>query len=159
MKLLTFLSLTPFLMSAAVAQTANDVVGSWKLLSYEVEAQATGQKGPIMGAKPTGSVTFTPDGRVSFVLTGEARQAGKTDAEKAELLNTLVAYAGTYTTNGETWATQVEVAWNPEWVGTKQVRNYKVAGGQLVITTPWRVMSNWADKGVTRSIVTFERSK
>ena len=50
------------------------IVGIWKLVSYEVEVQATGQKGPVMGDHPTGYVTFTPEGRVFFVLTGEARK-------------------------------------------------------------------------------------
>lgn len=141
------------------AESNAKVVGTWKLVSYEVEAQATGQKGPVMGDKPTGYATFLPEGRVYFMLTGEARKPGKTDAERAELLGTLVAYTGTYTTEGDNWTTNVEVAWNPEWVGTKQVRDFKVEGDRLVVTTPWRVMPNWADKGMTRSIVTFERVK
>ncbi len=29
----------------------------------------------------------------------------------------------------------------------------------LRVLTPWRVMPNWADKGETRSIVTFVRGK
>jgi hypothetical protein len=135
------------------------VVGTWKLISYEVEVQATGQKSPVMGEKPTGYATFTPEGRVFFVLTGEARKTAKTDQERAELLNTLVAYSGTYTVEGEKWITNVEVAWNPEWVGTKQVRDFKLVDERLSVLTPWRVMPNWADKGMTRSIVTFERSK
>ena len=112
-----------------------------------------------MGEKPTGYVTFTPEGRVFFVLTGEARKAAKTDQERAELLNTLIAYSGTYTVEGGKWTTNVDVAWNPEWVGTKQVRDFKLDGERLMVLTPWRVMPNWADKGMTRSIVTFERSK
>jgi hypothetical protein len=137
----------------------NKVVGTWKLVSYEVEVQATGQKGPVMGEKPTGYATFSPEGRVFFVLTGEARKPAKTDQERAELLSTLVAYSGTYTTEGDKWTTSVEVAWNPEWVGTKQMRTFKLDGERLVVLTPWRVMPNWADKGMTRSIVTFDRSK
>jgi hypothetical protein len=74
-------------------------------------------------------------------------------------LNTLVAYSGTYSLEGDTWTTNVEVAWNPEWVGTKQVRSFKLDDKRLVVLTPWRVMPNWADKGMTRSIVTFDRSK
>ena len=77
-------------------EEGNKVVGTWKLVSYEVEVQATGQKGPVMGEKPTGYATFSPDGRVFFVLTGEARKPAKTDQERAELLSTLVAYSGTY---------------------------------------------------------------
>jgi hypothetical protein len=138
-------------------QEGNKVVGTWKLVSYEVEVQATGQKGPVMGDKPTGYATFLPEGRVFFVLTGEGRKPGKTDQEKAELLSTLVAYTGTYSTEGEQWTTNVDVAWNSEWVGTKQVRNFKIEGERLIVTTPWRVMPNWVDKGMTRSIVTFER--
>jgi hypothetical protein len=144
---------------ASFANDENKVVGTWKLVSYEVEIQASGQKEPVMGERPTGYATFTPEGRVFFVLTGEARKAAKTDRERAELLSTLVAYSGTYTVKGDKWTTDVEVAWNPDWVGTKQVRDFKLDGERLMVLTPWRVMPNWADKGMTRSIVTFERSK
>ncbi len=141
------------------ADDRDKVVGTWKLVSYEVEVQATGQKAPVMGEKPTGYATFTQEGRVFFVLTGEARKAAKTDQERAELLSTLIAYTGTYSVEGDKWTTNVDVAWNPEWVGTKQVRDFKLDGERLMVLTPWRVMPNWADKGLTRSIVTFERSK
>jgi len=143
----------------ALAADRDKIVGTWKLVSYEVEVQATGQKIPVMGNHPTGYVTFNPEGRVFFVLTGEARKPAKTDQERAELLNTLVAYSGTYTVEGDKWTTNVEVAWNPEWVGTKQVRNFTLSDDRLDVLTPWRVMPNWADKGMTRSIVTFDRSK
>lgn len=141
------------------ADDSDKVLGTWKLVSYEVEVQATGQKGPVMGDKPTGYAAFLPDGRVFFILTGEARKPAKTDQERAELLSTLVAYSGTYRIEGDKWITKVEVAWNPEWVGTEQARTFKVDGQRLQVLTPWRLMPNWADKGVTRSIVTFERSK
>lgn len=45
-----------------------------------------------MGEYPSGRVIFTADHRVSFVLTGDNRTSGKTDAEKAALLNSLIAY-------------------------------------------------------------------
>ena len=144
---------------ASFAGERDQLVGTWKLVSYQVEVQATGQKSPVMGEKPTGYATFTPEGRVFFMLTGEARKPAKTDQERAELLNTLVAYCGAYTVEGDKWTTNVDVAWNPQWVGTKQVRDFKLDGDRLMVLTPWRVMPNWADKGMTRSIVTFERSK
>lgn len=135
------------------------VLGIWKLISYEVEVQATGQKAPVMGQNPTGYTAFMPEGRIFFVLTGEARKAAKTDQERAGLLSTLVAYTGTYRVEGDKWITKVEVAWNPEWVGTEQIRSFKLDGERLQVLTPWRLMPNWADKGMTRSIVTFERSR
>jgi len=141
------------------ADHGTQVQGIWKLVSYDVEVQATGDKFPPMGKNPTGYVQFTPEGRVWFVLTGEGRKPGKTAEEKAELLSSLVAYTGKYRLEDGYWITSVEVAWNPEWVGTEQKRGFKVEGDLLQVLTPWRVMPNWADKGMTRSIITFERVK
>jgi len=135
------------------------IYGVWKLVSYDVEIQATGQKEPPMGKNPTGYVIFTPEGRVFFVLTGEGRKAAKTVQERADLPSSLVAYTGTYRIEGDQWITKVEVAWNPEWIGTEQRRFFKVDGERLKVLTPWRVMPNWPEKGMTRSIITFERAK
>jgi hypothetical protein len=143
----------------AFADNAPAVQGLWKLISYEVESQATGQKDMVMGKNPTGYVIFTPEGRVFFTFTGDDRKPGKTDKEKADLLSSLVAYTGTYRIEGDKWITKVEVAWNPEWVGTEQTRNFTIDGDRLQILTPWRIMPNWADKGMSRSIVTLLRSK
>jgi hypothetical protein len=94
-RLLGFAFAACLVAQSSFAADGDKVVGTWKLVSYEVEAQATGQKGPVMGDKPAGYATFLPEGRVFFVLTGEGRKAAKTDAERAELLSTLVAYSGT----------------------------------------------------------------
>ncbi len=135
------------------------IIGIWKLATYEVEIQSTGHKGPVMGQNPTGYVIFTPEGRVMFVLTGEGRKAAKTIEDRAELLNTLVAYTGMYRVEGDKWITKVDVAWNPEWVGTEQTRSFTVDGERLQVVTPWRIMPNWPDKGMQRSLITFERAK
>jgi Lipocalin-like domain len=153
-----------FFLAGALTQSSfgegdRRIVGTWRLLSYVVEVQATGEKLPVMGEKPSGYVTFLPAGRVFFMLTGEGRKPAKTDRERAELLDTLIAYSGIYSVGEDTWTTSVDVAWNPDWVGTKQVRTFKLEGDRLDILTPWRIMPNWSDKGMTRSIVSFERSR
>ena len=135
------------------------IVGTWRLLSYVVEVQATGEKLPAMGDKPSGYVTFLPEGRVFFMLTGEGRKPAKTDRERAGLLDTMVAYTGAYSVAGDSWTTSVDVAWNPEWVGTRQVRSFRLEGDRLDVLTPWRIMPNWPDKGATRSIISFERAR
>lgn len=135
------------------------VHGVWKLASYEVEIQSTGQKEFPMGQQPTGFVIFTPEGRAFFILTGEGRKPGKTPEERAALLSSLVAYTGTYRIEADKWITSVDVAWNPEWVGTEQSRFFKIEGDRLSVLTPWRVMPNWPDKGMQRSIVNFVRAK
>jgi hypothetical protein len=146
-------------MQSSFGEEDNRIVGTWRLLSYIVEVQTTGEKLPVMGEQPSGYVTFSREGRVFFMLTGEGRKPAKTDHERAELLDTLVAYSGTYSVGGDTWTTSVDVAWNPEWVGTKQVRSFKLEHDRLDVLTPWRIMPNWSDKGITRSIISFERSR
>jgi hypothetical protein len=103
-------------------------------------------------------VNFSPDGRVFFILTGEGRTPPKSDQDRVDLLGTLIAYTGMYRVEGDRWITNVDVAWNPEWIGTEQARSFAIDGDRLHVLTPWRVMPNWADKGMTRSIVTFERA-
>ncbi len=142
----------------SLAEDHTQLQGVWKLVSYDVEVQSTGEKFPPMGKNPTGYVIFTPEARVWFVLTGDGRKPAKTAEGKAALLDTLVAYTGTYRVEADKWITSVDVAWNPEWVGTKQSRSFKVEGDRLQVLTPWRVMPNWPEKGMTRSIITFERA-
>jgi hypothetical protein len=145
--------------STALGADQTRVLGTWKLVSYNVEVQSTGAKTPMMGQHPTGYAAFLPNGHVFFLLTAEGRTPAKTEKERAGLLSTVVAYTGTYTVEGDKWTTHVEVAWNPEWVGTDQVRSFALDGESLKVLTPWRIMPNWADKGMTRSIITFERVK
>jgi len=141
------------------ADDRQQVIGFWKLISCVVEIQATGQIEQVMGQHPTGYVNFSPEGRVMFILTGEGRKPAKTTEERADLLSTLVAYTGTYRIEGDRWITKVDVAWNPEWVGTEQARSFRIDGERLQVLTPWRVMPNWPEKGMQRSIITFERSQ
>lgn len=141
------------------ADDGSKITGIWRLVSYVIEIQATGKIEPVMGEHPTGYVAFTPEGRAFFILTAEGRKPAKTVQDRADLLGTLVSYTGMYRTEGDQWITKIDVAWNPEWIGTEQRRNFKIDGSRLQVLTPWRIMPNWADKGMQRSIITFERWK
>ncbi|TYL83656.1 lipocalin-like domain-containing protein [Bradyrhizobium rifense] len=41
------------------AEDREKVIGIWKLVSQEIEIQATGQKEPVFGHSPTGYAIFT----------------------------------------------------------------------------------------------------
>ena len=139
------------------SEQTSPVLGVWQLLTYLVEVKESGESFPPMGQKPMGYVIFTPEGRLSFTLSAEGRQPATTDQERAALLSSVIAYTGSYRLEGNRWITQVDVAWNPEWVGTEQTRYFRVEADRLTVTTPWRVMPNWPEKGLTRSIVSFQR--
>jgi Lipocalin-like domain len=150
-------------MACLIAQPAfgaenEKLLGTWKLVSNNYEVQANGQTGPTMGENPIGYITFTPD-RVFVIFSASTRKPARTDEERASLLNTLTAYTGAYHVAGNTWTTDVDVAWTPEWVGSAQKREFKIDGDQLQVVTTWRINPNFADKGMTRGVLTFMRSK
>lgn len=133
------------------------VVGTWRLVSYDVVMRSTGERIPAMGERPAGYTIFSREGRVWFMLTADGREPGDDEPQRARLLDSLIAYTGRYRIEGDDWVTAVDVAWNPAWVGTEQRRQFVLEGDTLQVLTPWRVMPNWADHGETRSIITFER--
>ena len=139
--------------------TSQQVHGVWSLVTYLVEVKESDETFPPMGNNPSGYVIFTPEGRLAFTLSAEGRQAAESIEDSAGLLSSMIAYTGTYTLEDNRWITRVDVAWNPEWVGTEQTRYFRIDDDRLTVTTPWRVMPNWPEKGLTRSIVTFQRCR
>ena len=134
------------------------LVGIWKLFSYEVEVQETGEFFYPLGKNPTGFICITENNHVMVTLTGEDRKPASSSEDSAELLNSLVSYAGTYRIEGNEWITSVQVAWKPDWVNTEQRRQFEIKDDRLRVLTTWRVMPNWADKGLQRSILTFVKT-
>ena len=143
----------------SVADDRAPILGIWRLVSYEVETQATGQREPVLGKTPMGNIIFTPEGRMAVVLTGEGRKAPTADQDRADLFKSMVAYTGIYRVDGDKWITKVDVAANPAWVGTEQTRFFRVDGDRLQEST---AVMQWAarpEKGMVRFVLTWERAK
>ena len=121
--------------------------------------QATGEKAPALGQSPVGYGIFTAEGRLMTVIRADGRKPGTTVQERADLLDNMVAYTGKYRLEGDKWITVVDAAWNPEWVGTEQTRFFKIEGDRLEVVSQWRVMPNWPEKGMQRSILVWQKVK
>lgn len=132
------------------------LVGTWKLMSFDMELQATGEHIQPMGKMPTGYLSFTGDGRMAVVITGEGRKPGTSEADRAALFSSLIAYTGSYRVEGDKWITSVDASWNPAWVGTEQPRTYKINGTQLQESTSW---FQRPDKTMVRVSNVYERVK
>ena len=52
--------LASMLTQSSFGEEDSRIVGTWRLLSYVVEVQATGEKLTVMGEKPNGYATFLP---------------------------------------------------------------------------------------------------
>ena len=132
------------------------LVGMWRLVSFQREYQATGDREYPMGQTPAGYILFLPEGRMAVVITGEGRTVPTTDQDRVGLFNSLVAYTGPYRVDGEKWITTVEVSANPAWVGTEQPRAFQISGDRLQETTAWAVRP---DNRMARAVITYERVK
>jgi hypothetical protein len=75
------------------------------------------------------------------------------------LLNSLAAYSGAYQVEGDQWTTTVDVAWDPTWRGTKQIRSYVLLGDRLTVTSMWELSLSIAGSPITCGILVFERVK
>jgi hypothetical protein len=137
---------------------AEQIVGTWELVSYRVEDKETGKIVDAMGSTPRGRVIFTRDGWVAFNLEGSDRKPAASEADRAALMKTLVAYIGRYRIEGDQWVTAVQTTWAPEWVGTEQRRSITIDGPYADVVTPWRAMPNWDEGRLSRSIIRFKRA-
>ena len=127
------------LIAGAALAGDNPLLGTWKLMSFARQDAATGERRPALGERPEGYLGYAPDGRMYalFVAGGRVVPTGEqpTDAERALLHKTMLAYAGTYTISGETVVHHIDTAWNNARLGTDQVRHFNLNGDVLTLTT------------------------
>lgn len=157
-KIMTAISLMLGFALPSWADDREQLIGVWKLQSWNVEFQDTGEREASYGTHPNGFVIFAPEGRMMAVLTAEGREVPKTDAERAAAFKSMFAYSGIYRLEGDHWITKVDTSWNEALVGTDQVRFYRLEGDMLTVTTPWTASVNF-DGRIVRGHLTWVREK
>lgn len=129
--------------SSALAQPAQAIVGTWKLVS----ASATNASGVVdntpYGANVAGVLTYTADGRVTVLLSyGDRKALSGSDrlsappAERADAFSTFFAYSGRYSVTADRVTHHVEIASYPNWVNTDLTRIFIIEGNRLTLRTP-----------------------
>ena len=143
------------------AQAGNEALhGTWRLLSFTQTILATGEEIDVFGQSPQGFITYGPDGRMMVLMVKDGRPrpsdlANITDQERAELLRTMVAYAGTYNVEGNAVRHKLDVSWNQIFTGTDQVRNIELDGCKFIMSTNPQPRSQ--DGQMSVSVMTWER--
>jgi Lipocalin-like domain len=129
---------------AKAGQTASDqqqILGTWKLVSYVREEVASGAKSDVMGAHPCGYINYGPDGRMIVIIAGSDRKrplgSVATPDEAEALIRSMLAYAGSYTIDSQakTVTHQIDVSWDQSRTGESLVRHYSLDGDRLTLTT------------------------
>jgi len=148
-----------FIAHPVFADGPSKILGVWRLVSYDLEFQDTGERRPTFGKKPAGYIIFTPEGRMMAYLEAENRKAPQTDEERAAAFRTMNAYTGRYRIEGDKWVTKVDGSWNVSWVGTDQERFFKFDGEQLHVVTQWLRLPAYENNRMFRGFLSFEREK
>src|SRR5262249_32290143 len=117
----------------------NDLSGTYKLVVEQRTIVDTGEVVPV--TNPQGYITYGNDGRMIVLIVRYPRPKPEsiektTDQERADLLRTMTAYAGTYKFDGTKIEHSIDLSWNEVWTGTTQIRSVKRDGERLVYTTP-----------------------
>jgi hypothetical protein len=133
------------MLSASVcAQTADDLRGTWTLVSSVTETAGT--KTDQFGSDPKGMMSLNPDGHFMLTIIGpnlpkfaSNNRATGTPEENKAVMSSSIAMIGTYLVNpaDRTLTFRVESATFPNWNGTEQKRSIMTASkGELKYITP-----------------------
>ena len=134
------------------AETSNPLVGTWKLVAFQVEFENHERQDAY--DKPCGSLIITADGRMLALLADNARQL---DDPPGSLFERMMAYSGPCRVEGDDcFTTDVDVAWHPSFLGTKQTRYFKIEGDMLSIITPPGQHPKYPGRAV-RGVLTWRR--
>lgn len=136
-------------------KSAKEVLGGWTLVAAKMQFE-DGAAIDMHGPDPLGSVVFA-DKRMTAIITRRSRPA-RTDGSLGDLFNTMLAYSGTYSIEGNELVTAVDVAWVPEWVGTTQRRGIEIAGDTLSIHTA-RQPNPMQQGKIMTGVLTWQRDR
>ena len=129
----------------AEAQTAQDLVGTWSLVSATIQAGEV--KMDVYGPDPRGTLMFGSDGRYALIfmrrdlpkLTYNTRMS-QTVEESRAITKGSIAHFGTYRVEegeaGKALMLHIEGSTFPNWAGTEQRRSFSLSGDELSYISP-----------------------
>jgi lipocalin-like protein len=127
-------------------------IGTWKMHSMTMTDVETKEKILLYGEHPNGYVGYNEEGRMYVLIVADKRKRPKNyppnDAESVELFNSMTAYAGTYSIDGNHITHHIDLAWNQLWDGQGMVRQFKIEGDTLTLSV---TMASSSDTAKSRS--------
>ena len=119
------------------AEDAKQLAGTWKVVSLITKFDGGDAVEPF-GPNPKGRLVLTDEGQWIIILTAVHRGAAKNLEEKAALLDSMLAYSGKYTIEGNRMTIQVDMSWNEIYSGANQnqTRFFNIEGDILTIRSP-----------------------
>ena len=138
------------------AQSAQDLVGAWTLVSAKTEKDAT--KSDTFGPFAAGVLVFEKSGLYTLTIIGDLPKVASnnrenpTPEEAKGIVSGSIAHFGTYTVSDKVITLSIQRSTFPNWTATEAKRPLVLTGDQLVYTV------EAASAGGTAT-VTWERAK
>jgi hypothetical protein len=119
------------------------LVGTWRLVAASSKTSTGEPSDPPYGADPSGSLTYTADGRVTALISYGGRKPISVGAsgqvlleEQAEAFKTFFAYSGRFVLSGDKVTHQIEISSIQNYLGRNLVRTVKMEGDRITLVTP-----------------------
>lgn len=131
----------------------DDLVGVWTLEATYSEDE-DGNRTPVLGDDPQGRIIYTADGYMC-AMTGRGARAlpaeGANEADKAAAFDSFMTYSGRWQLSGNVVTHHIDLATDPNWIGTSRERTIDHQGDRMVF-------SGLAADGVTRAVIIWRRA-
>ena len=147
---------------ATIATTRNDLVGTWKLISYEDRPAGAPTEYPY-GAKPVGLLIYDSSGHMAIQImktppqkVASGNEYHLTPQEKIALVDGYVAYFGTYEVDWTKHVVTVTAQGDlySVYIGAREERPFVLEGDRLTLVPRWE-----QDGKSIQGIRVFERVK
>jgi lipocalin-like protein len=134
--LASLLGLTP--PRAWTQESARSLVGTWRLTGWTLRVVGETEDKEPFGPNPRGRLVMTSEGHWIVIITGANRHPAKTAEDKLALFDSVLAYSGRYTVEGDKITIQVDMSANEVFTGPSQIqtRFFKLDGDKLIVRTP-----------------------
>jgi hypothetical protein len=108
----------------------SSIFGTWRLLGVRFELADSGERLDLFGPSPVGRLILTKAGDMMTIITSTDRALMR---DAARLFETMMAYAGKFRLDGDKIVIGCDLSWHPDWIGTEQVRYFKLDGEKLCL--------------------------
>lgn len=146
---------SPALVQPAQAQQslADQLVGSWRLVS--IQAQFVGESGThdLLGPNPIGRVIYSADRHFVVFFSRSDRKPPTNDAEAAALLRSMLGYTGRFRIEGNQITSTFDGAWTEVYRQGEQVRTISIEGDTLTVRSPPQPSGMYPGKTATTTAV------
>ncbi len=121
----------------------NNLVGTWKLLSFELINKTANKTLYPYGKSPIGTLIFSADNFMTVAIMADGREnlsvesiQMATEQEKTKMVESYLSYSGTWRIDNDKIFVNVLVSLLPNWTNKEHYRHYDFSNDKLTFRTP-----------------------